>query len=63
MQSGSEPAEREAVTRLLNKLSGGDREAFDQLIPLVYEQLRKLAGRCLRAERPDHTLRATASSA
>ena len=29
-------------------------------MPVVYEQLRKLASRCLRAERPDHTLRATA---
>jgi RNA polymerase sigma factor (TIGR02999 family) len=56
----SDPAERLVVTRLLNRLSGGDREAFDQLMPLVYEQLRKLASRCLRAERPDHTLRATA---
>ncbi len=55
-----DPAERQAVTRLLSKLSRGDREAFDQLIPLVYEQLRKLAARCLRAERGDHTLRATA---
>ncbi len=55
-----DPAERQAVTRLLGKLSGGDRSAFDQLIPLVYEQLRKLASRCLRAERGDHTLRATA---
>jgi RNA polymerase sigma factor (TIGR02999 family) len=60
LEPGVDPAERQAVTRLLNKLSGGNREAFDQLIPLVYEQLRKLAARCLRAERPDHTLRATA---
>lgn len=52
--------DREAVTRLLKRLSGGDREAFDRLIPLVYGQLRRLAGRCLRAERPGHTLRATA---
>lgn len=55
-----DPAERQEVTRLLGELSGGDRTAFDQLIPLVYEQLRKLAARCLRAERGDHTLRATA---
>ncbi len=50
----------EAVTRLLKRLSGGDREAFDQLVPLVYDQLRRLAARSLRSERPDHTLRATA---
>ena len=64
MQSSLEPSvdptERQAVTRLLQKLSGGEREAFDLLIPLVYEQMRKLAARCLQSERGDHTLRATA---
>jgi len=64
MQSSLEPdvdpTERQAVTRLLSRLSQGDLAAFDQLIPLVYEQLRKLAARCLRAERTNHTLRATA---
>lgn len=48
------------MTLLLRKLSGGDRAAFDHLIPLVYDQLRRLAARSLRAQRPDHTLRATA---
>jgi hypothetical protein len=52
--------EREAVTQLLKKLSGGDKEAFDRLIPLVYDQLRHVASRSLRSERSDHTLRATA---
>jgi RNA polymerase sigma-70 factor (ECF subfamily) len=52
--------EREAVTRLLKRLSGGEKDAFDHLIPLVYDQLRRLASRSLRAERPSHTLRATA---
>ena len=52
--------EREAVTQLLRKLSGGDKEGFDRLIPLVYDQLRRLASRSLRSERSDHTLRATA---
>ena len=52
--------DREAVTRLLKKLSGGEKDAFDHLIPLVYDQLRRLASRSLRAERPGHTLRATA---
>jgi RNA polymerase sigma-70 factor (ECF subfamily) len=52
--------EREAVTRLLKKLSGGEKDAFDSLMPLVYDQLRRLASRSLRAERPGHTLRATA---
>ena len=50
----------ESVTRLLQQLSQGDKAAFDELMPVVYEQLRKLAARCLLSERPDHTLRATA---
>jgi RNA polymerase sigma-70 factor (ECF subfamily) len=52
--------EREAVTQLLKRLSGGEKDAFDHLIPLVYDQLRRLASRSLRAERSGHTLRATA---
>ncbi|HKD09510.1 MAG TPA: sigma-70 family RNA polymerase sigma factor [Bryobacteraceae bacterium] len=52
--------DREAVTRLLKQISRGDRQAFDHLVPLVYDQLRRLAAQSLRAERPDHTLRATA---
>ena len=58
--SRSAACERRPVTELLKQLSGGDREAFDRLVPLVYDQLRKLASRSLRSERPDHTLRATA---
>jgi RNA polymerase sigma factor (TIGR02999 family) len=52
--------ERQLVTQLLQRWSGGSKEALDELIPVVYEQLRKVASNCLRAERPDHTLRATA---
>lgn len=52
--------DKQLVTRLLQQWSGGDKEALDALMPLVYQQLRKLASRCLRDERPDHTLRATA---
>jgi RNA polymerase sigma-70 factor (ECF subfamily) len=48
------------VTSLLNKLATGDQEAGSQLIPLIYEELRHLAARRLRQERPDHTLQATA---
>jgi RNA polymerase sigma-70 factor (ECF subfamily) len=54
-----EPAPAD-VTSLLNKLSAGDQEAAAQLIPLVYEELRHLAARRLRQERPGHTLQATA---
>jgi RNA polymerase sigma factor (TIGR02999 family) len=53
------PPERQLVTRLLQEWGSGSKEALDELMPVVYEQLRKLASRCLRAERPDHTLRAT----
>jgi RNA polymerase sigma factor (TIGR02999 family) len=52
--------ERQAVTQLLKRLSGGDQNAFDHLVPLVYDQLRRLAARSLQSQRPDHTLRATA---
>jgi RNA polymerase sigma-70 factor (ECF subfamily) len=48
------------VTSLLNKLAAGNQEAAAQLVPLVYEELRRLAARRLRQERPDHTLQATA---
>ena len=48
------------VTRLLRDWSGGDKQALDRLMPLVYDQLRTLAARCLSSERPEHTLRATA---
>lgn len=47
------------VTLLLHQWKDGNEEALDQLMPLVYNELRRLAGRCLSAERPDHTLRAT----
>lgn len=44
------------VTRLLIDLSDGNREALDQLIPLVYAELRRIANRQLGRERPGHTL-------
>ena len=53
-------ADEQEVTRLLKAWSGGNKEALDQLMPLVYDQLRALASRCLSSERPEHTLRATA---
>jgi RNA polymerase sigma factor (TIGR02999 family) len=48
------------VTRLLMDWSNGDQSALEQLTPLVYSELRRLAGRYLRKERPDHTLQSTA---
>jgi RNA polymerase sigma-70 factor (ECF subfamily) len=52
--------EETPVTRLLRELSSGDKQAFDALMPVVYDQLRKLAARCLVSERQGHTLAATA---
>lgn len=49
-----------AVTRLLHEWSGGDESALQRLIPLVYEELRRLARRYMRRERPGHTLETTA---
>ncbi len=48
------------VTRLLHAVQGGDRDAFDRLLPLVYDELRRIARRQLHRERPGHTLFPTA---
>jgi RNA polymerase sigma-70 factor, ECF subfamily len=48
------------VTLLLNKLAAGDQKAASELVPLIYEELRRLAARHLAHERSDHTLQATA---
>lgn len=47
------------VSELLRKWQAGDAEALRALVPLVYADLRLLAHRCLRKERPDHTLQST----
>ena len=48
------------VTLLLNELKLGNKDALGRLIPLVYRELRRLAGRYLQAERAGHTLQPTA---
>lgn len=48
------------VTKLLARVRAGEAQAPEFLITAVYAELRKLAGACLRRERPDHTLQATA---
>ncbi len=48
------------VTQLLERLNGGDASALERLLPLVYDELRRLARSYLRRERPDHTLQPTA---
>lgn len=49
----SEPGE---ITQLLAAASAGDRSALDRVVPLVYDELRRLAHRQLAGERPEHTL-------
>jgi RNA polymerase sigma-70 factor (ECF subfamily) len=60
--SGGDMAESDQhdVTRLLKAWSGGDSKALDELFPIVYTEVRKLARSYLRRERPDHTLQPTA---
>lgn len=48
------------VTRVLNRLNVGDQSAVDELLPLVYAELRQLASRWMVNERIDHTLQPTA---
>lgn len=49
-----------SVTALLGDWSRGNQSALNQLLPLVYAELRRIAARQLRNERPDHTLQPTA---
>lgn len=50
----------EGVTRLLLKWSDGNQEALNRLMPIVYDELRRLAGGYLRRERRNHTIQPTA---
>jgi RNA polymerase sigma factor (TIGR02999 family) len=50
----------EKVTQLLQEVSGGNRAAVDELTPLVYRELKRIAGGQLKSERSGHTLQATA---
>ena len=53
------PERPDSPTQLLVRWRSGDDEALHALIPLVYKELRLAARRCLRSERPDHTLQST----
>jgi DNA-directed RNA polymerase specialized sigma24 family protein len=48
------------VTQLIRDWRNGNEEALEQLMPLVYDDLRRLAGHYMGRERPEHTLQATA---
>lgn len=54
------PVSSEQVSKLLANWGRGDKDARDALIPLVYEELRRVARRYLRRERPGHTLQSAA---
>jgi RNA polymerase sigma-70 factor (ECF subfamily) len=67
MGNSEQPGHREAqapadaeVSGLLRAWSDGDRAALDRLTPIVYEELRRLASRYMRGERPGHSLQTTA---
>lgn len=49
-----------SVSQLLEKWNQGDRDALDDLMPLVYEELRKMARRYMSQQNPGHTLQTTA---
>lgn len=56
----SEPSDRGSITKILSDLRSGGDEAFEVLFPLVYDELRKIAGGYFSRERSDHTLQPTA---
>ena len=62
MEQNGTPTDPDAheVTRLLLEAERGHGQPSSALLPLVYEELRKLAAHRMAAERPDHTLQATA---
>lgn len=53
------PPGRDDLTRLLQEWGDGSRDAVDDLLPLVWSQLRRLAAGYMRRERPRHTLQVT----
>jgi RNA polymerase sigma factor (TIGR02999 family) len=57
---GTHAAPEPEVTRVLEAWKRGDDRALEELLPMVYAELRAIAGRQLRQERPGHTLQPTA---
>lgn len=52
--------QKQNITEILRQWSSGKKEALDELMPLVYAELRRQAAQHLRRERPNHTLQTTA---
>jgi RNA polymerase sigma factor (TIGR02999 family) len=59
-QEGQARMQEQDVTSLLLAMRDGDSTAARELVPLVYDELRRLAGHYMRGEKPGHTLQATA---
>ncbi|MEM7356047.1 MAG: sigma-70 family RNA polymerase sigma factor [Acidobacteriota bacterium] len=59
-ESPEENPPKSDITELLISWSDGDKESGDQLVPLIYNELRNLASRLLAGERREHTLQPTA---
>jgi RNA polymerase sigma factor (TIGR02999 family) len=53
-------SEQGKITSLLSAWSAGDQSALDSLVPIVYDQLRRIASDCMHRERPGHLLQTTA---
>ena len=53
-------AQSSETTQLLRAWASGDRGALEQLTPRVYNELRRIAGRCMQNERPGRTIQTTA---
>jgi RNA polymerase sigma-70 factor (ECF subfamily) len=61
MQRAAQPGEAVGdISTLLRAWSGGDQSALDRLTPIVYDELRRLARRYMKYERPGHSMQATA---
>ncbi len=58
--NSSQPEAPSDATQLLHRLEAGDDSAAELLLPLVYQQLRAIAGSYFKGQRPDHTLQPTA---
>ncbi len=54
------PTDEKPITQLLSEIKSGEQDALHELLPLVYNELRRLANSYLRNERSDHTLQPTA---
>lgn len=54
------PTDEKPITKLLSELKNGGQEALHELLPFVYDELRRLTNSYLRAERSNHTLQPTA---